>query len=133
MTAGRFANAQALALRQIADKGEVATLTTYAQGAPADATKPWEPAAPTATSVSVSAVFLGIKESRFGSTLNSDGDSLLKLTDLYVLVAASGLTVTPTANSTRITRADGTSYEVVMVEPLNPNEDVIMFEMVARR
>lgn len=126
MTAGRFANQQATALRLITRNGEVATLKTRVDGTPADPTKPWEPAAPTTTSQSVNAVFLDIAESRVDGTLIERGD-------LEVLIAGTDPTTPPEANNSQIVRASGETFEVVEVKILAPNEDTILYSLVVRR
>jgi len=125
MAVGRFSNQQATALRLIARNGEQASLQVRVDGAPADAAKPWEPAVPTVTSQTVDAVFLELAEKRIDNTLVQRGD-------MEVLVAWSGLTVFPDANASQIVRVDGSIWEIVKVEPLQPNEDIILYSLIVR-
>lgn len=126
MAIGRFVNQQATALRLIARNGEAASLQVRVDGAPADSAKPWEPAAPTTTSQTVNAVFLELANRRIDGTLVLRGD-------MEVLLAWSGLTVFPDANASQIVRVDGTIWEVIKVEPLQPNEEVILYSLIVRR
>jgi hypothetical protein len=127
MTAGRFSNAQALALRLIAKNGEVATLKTRVDGTPSDSTKPWEPATPTTTSQSVNAVFLGDTEAR--------GEGLVerKVQEVWIAATDPGLTAAPEANDSQIVRASGETFEVVLVEIIAPNEDMIVYRLEVTR
>lgn len=121
MTVGEFSSAQALALRLIQKKGEQATLTRKTRAAGAD---PWRSGASTTTTFTVDAVFLEDTASR------DPGDTQVKRRTVEkVLIAATGISVTPDPVTDRLTRVDGTSYEIVEVEVLGPNEDKILYTL----
>lgn len=127
MAAGRFARAQALALRQLADKGERATLVVRTDGAPPDASEPWVPGPPTEASTEVDACFFSIDDQRSPGTLQAQGSVQ------RVLVAGTALAAAPEPNRAHLVRADGTRWEVVGVEAVNPNEDRVLYKLTARR
>jgi len=129
MTANRFANAKALALRLIQKNGEKATLQRRVNAAPADSSKPWYPGTtPTVTPTPVDAVFLGIKATRGAA------DDLVRRKETgRVLLVASQLTSDPDPTRDVIVRVDGSSWSITEVDSVNPNEDKIIYKLKVER
>jgi len=120
--ATRFASAIALALRLITKSGETSKIKRKTDGTPGDATKPWEPSAPTLANHDVKAVWLGQERSLITGELVKAGRQL-------VLVAASGMTIDPDPSVDHILRASGEKWTIQESRPLNPNGEKIIFEL----
>ena len=118
----RFDSAVALALRLITRNGEESIIVRKTDGTPVDATKPWIPGAPTDAQVPVKAVWLNQSVLRQDSSILPEGH-------MSVIVAHSGLTITPDPATDRIVRASGEAWTIVTVETLNPNGQQIIHEL----
>lgn len=118
----RFDSAIALAERLIAKNGET---TTFERTTPVEGSAPWEPNAPTVEEIEVSAVWLNRSILR--------ADALAKEGEAYVLVAGASLATTPDPTRDRLVRADGTRFSVMRAEPLDPNGQMILYELRVKR
>lgn len=125
MAVGRFARAQSLAGRLIAKNGERSTLVRVTDGTPPVLTKPWEPGAPTTTSYTVDAVWTEVSLRRVDGTLIKAGDE-------QVLIPAKGLAVVPSPTTDLMVRINGSRWQIVKVDTIQPNEDLILHSLVCR-
>jgi hypothetical protein len=111
----------ALAKSLIARFGETSTYRRRVDGTPADPDKPWEPAAPTYTNTSVSAVWLDEEIARATGEVVGEAAQV-------VYVPASDLDgIAPDTARDLLVRADGSVWTIVSVEPLNPNGEKILY------
>lgn len=126
MAIGRFTRQIKLAKRLIEKNGEQSVLRRKADGTPPDPTKPWEPGTPTFTDFTVSAVWLDYAIGRI------DG-ALVKVGDQRVLIPAADLTIVPDPTTDQLIRVSGDQWEIIRVEPLQPNEERIFYAVQARQ
>lgn len=130
MVAGRFAKAQALALRQITKNGETVTVTRKTRVAGAN---PGTVASSTTVSETCPAVFLPSKSGGSSEVKGTDRDQLTRTEEYVVMIPGTSLTFRPDPTRDKITRADGRTYEIVAVEPFDPNEDQVLFTLQVRK
>jgi hypothetical protein len=123
----------ATALRLLAKFGEVSTIERKTETPSAT---PWRPAAAAVDSFAVSAAWLGISYSSpiswTGATEYREDGGMVSAGDETVLVAASGLDMTPDPVTDSIIRASGQRYAIVRVESLNVNGEAILYILRVR-
>lgn len=110
----------------VAQFGEESSLVRTVPGSPPDPAKPWEPGSPSVSSVTVSTVWLN------RSILRTDRARVEN--DAYAILPAKDLGVTvPDPRTDHLTRADGTRYSILHVEPLDPNGQKIIYELTVKK
>ena len=120
----RFDRAIALAKRLISKNGEIVTLRTYAQG-DSESDSPWKRAENIPDDQPIEAVFLDYERTYIDGQAIKQGDQM-------VLMPSEGLTEAPVEDSIVI-RGEDQNWKVVSVKPLNPNGQVIMYELQVRQ
>jgi len=120
----RFDSSIATALRLIERNGEVSTIFRRVD-TPPDSSEPWNQDS-TETQYSADAVWLE-------ASIDRPVGSVVQAGDQIVLVAASGLAITPDASMDQIERASGERWSIVSVRTLNPNGQEILHELHVRR
>ena len=118
---GVFDDQIATALALITENGELSTIEREARTPGA---KSWRPGS-TTTSFTARAVWLNYNLRRV------DGERI-KAGDQKVLIAASGLSITPDASTDKIVRADGQRWSIENVETLAPNGELILYTLQVR-
>jgi hypothetical protein len=120
----RFDSSIATALRLIQKNGETSTIFRRAD-TPPDSSEPWNQDS-TETQYAADSVWLD-------ASLDRPSGSAVQSGDQIVLVAASGLTITPDASMDRIERESGESWSIIAVRTLNPNGQQIIHELHVRQ
>lgn len=122
-----YDSAIALAKRLIAKKGTEVTLRTFAPGALPDANEPWRAGTNTPTNQTVKAVFLDYEQKYI------DG-STIRMGDQRVFMPAadtSEVAIAPEVDSLIIRGSE--TWKVVKPKPLNPGNQLVMFEIQVRQ
>jgi hypothetical protein len=128
----RFTSSIATALRLITRNGESSSLVRRVDAAPPDAAKPWAPGARSETTYAIKAVWLPMSESNL--IFERPPGSAVQMGDMVILVAASGLAVTPDASIDTVKRATtGDRWSIVEVSTLSPNGEVIIHRLIVRK
>lgn len=121
---GAFATQIATAKRLIAAKGATVKLRRYTPGAVADASRPTVIAAPTSTDYTVKAVETMRRRPR---AAGPPQDAASELVRVY-LVAASGLAITPRADTDRIVIGSA-EFAIREVKTTAPDQTPIIHEI----
>lgn len=122
----RFDSSIALADRLITKNGESSTLRRRVDGATGP-TAPFERGDPSNEDTTTVAVWLGYTDSRIDGSLVRRGDQrvLLPSTDLGDII--------PNEVTDSLIRADGSVWNIVAVEHLNPNGQNILYTCQVRK
>jgi len=123
-----FEDDLALVNELLTEFGETtAVLRRRTPGSPSDALKPWEPGAPVLTNNTPAMVFLDERSARRLDILVSEGEQAV-LVDPTPLGAFE-----PNPETDVVVREDGSQWQIVRVDPLNPNGETILYTLVVRR
>ena len=122
-----YDSAIALAKRLIAKKGTQVTLRTFAAGALPDANEPWRAGTNTPTNQTVVAVFLDYEQKYVDGTTIRMGDQRVFMPATDTLGAA----ITPEVDGLVIRGSE--TWKIVKPKPLNPGDQMVMFELQVRQ
>ena len=111
----------ATALRLLKAKGETSTIE---RGSKVAGAQSWKPGTAT-TDHAATAAWFNFNLDRV------DGEKI-KAGDQRVIVAASGLAITPDASTDQIVRAGGSRWSIMAVETLSPNGEEIIHTLQVR-
>lgn len=115
-----YDSAVALAKKLIEAKGRTVTLTQRVDGAPADASKPWEPSVPVDTAHTVTMAI-------FSTNLSYIDGTTIHSAKKMALVAAASLAVVP---SQKDIVTDGTdTFDISVVREIKPGDQAILYEL----
>lgn len=122
-----YDSAIALAKRLIAKKGTSVTLRSMTPGALPDANEPWRAGANTPVDQTVKAVFLDYEQAYIDGTTIRMGDQrvFMPATD------NSDVAITPEVDGLVIRGSE--TWKIVKPRPLNPGNQMVMFEIQVRR
>jgi len=115
------------AVSQIQEKGQPATLRSFAKGVAADPSKPWEPGANVQTDETVNAVFLSYSQKYMDGSVIQAGDQQV----LMPSTNTSGAAILPQIDGLVI--RGGETWKIVGIKPLNPNGQSILFDLQIRQ
>jgi hypothetical protein len=119
-----YDSAIALAKRLIKKKGRAVVLRSYTATAAADAAKPWKPGVNTPSNQNGFGVFLNYEQKFI------DGSTILR-GDQHVYLSLEGITTAPQVQGTLL--RDAEIWKIIAVEPLNPGEQVVFYELQVRQ
>ncbi len=120
----RFDSVIALAKRLISKNGQTVTLRSFNAETPLDPEKPWKPGNNTAVDQTIEAVFLGYEQRYI------DGETI-RAGDQRVFISAKGLTVPPEIEGLVLRGSE--LWKIISIKPLNPNGQVILYELQVRQ
>lgn len=123
----RFDKAIALAERLIAKNGQDVTLRGFTAGAPPDPNKPWEPGTNTPGDQTIKAVFIGYEQKYI------DGETV-RTGDQQVFMPANDNEGDPAfVEIEGLVLRGAEVWKIISAKPLNPNGQLIMFELQVRQ
>lgn len=121
---GGYTKARALALRLIGKKGRAIQVRRIENAAPAEPGKPWSKGRDSSDHATTG-VFLAYKQKR------QEGASI-KVADQEVLIPAADLDFVPTTKD-KIIDTNGSVWNIVGVDPLQPGDEAVVFTVQVRR
>lgn len=122
----RFDKLIATAERLIAKNGELVTLRNYTAAAPPDPSMPWKPGGNSPNDQpDVAAVFLDYNQKWVDGTVIQQGDR-------RVLMPGADVSE-PSRLSGQIIRGSGETWNIENVKPLDPNGQIIIYDIQVRQ
>jgi hypothetical protein len=121
-----YTRLQAVAIRLIKKYGRDVTIRFAADAAPADASRPWNPSAPTFTDQIVRGVVTPAVEDYVNGTT-------ILATDAQVIVAARGLLAVPDPKCLVVDSKDGTTYKVTEIDGIDPGPIAVVYTIFMRK
>lgn len=118
----RFDSAIAVATKLIEKNGEV---SKFVRSTPVAGSAPWEPAKPKVKTTDVRAVWLNRSILR--------AEALAKAGEAYVLISGASLDVPPDPTTDAMIRADKARYAIMHSEVLDPNGQLVLYELRVKK